>query len=38
MEPIFLDGGHDVFMNDNEIKIEGKNEGENYEEIPNFQS
>jgi hypothetical protein len=34
----FKDEGWNVFMNDNEIKIEGENEGERYEEIPNFQS
>jgi hypothetical protein len=38
MEPFFLDEGCDVFMNDNEIKIKEKNEGERYEEIPIFRS
>jgi hypothetical protein len=38
MEPNFLDGGCDVFMNENEIRLEEKIEGERSKKYPIFQS
>ncbi len=36
MKPNFLGEGHDVFMNEIEIRIEGKFEGERSKEISSF--
>jgi hypothetical protein len=33
MEPIFLNKGYDLFMNESEIKMERRTKGERYEEI-----
>ncbi len=33
MEPIFLNKGCDLFMNENEMKMERRTKGERYEEI-----
>ncbi len=33
MEPNFLNKGCDLFMNENEIKLERRTKGERYEEI-----
>jgi hypothetical protein len=38
MEPDFLDGECDVFMNENEIRPKAIIEGERSKEIPSFQS
>ncbi len=38
MEPNFLDGGCDVFMNENEIRLEEKIEVERSKKYPIFQS
>jgi hypothetical protein len=36
METNFLDEGYDVFMNESEIRLEEKIEGERFEEIPSL--
>jgi hypothetical protein len=38
MEPIFLNEGCDVFMNENEIRLKEIIEGERFKEIPSSQS
>jgi hypothetical protein len=38
MEPNFLDGGCNVLMNENEIRLEEKIEGERSKKYPSFQS
>jgi hypothetical protein len=38
MEPIFLDEGCNVFMNESEVRLEEINEGERSREIPSSQS
>ncbi len=38
MEPNFLDGGCDVLMNENEIRLEETIEGERSKKYPSFQS
>ncbi len=38
MEPNFLDGGCDVFMNESEIRLEEKIESERSKKYPSFQS
>jgi hypothetical protein len=38
MEPNFLDGGCDVFINESEIRPKERIEGERSKKIPSFQS
>jgi hypothetical protein len=38
MESNFLDEGCDEFMNENEIKTQGKTKGEGFEEVLSFKS
>ncbi len=38
MKPNFLDGGCDVFMNESEIRLEERIEGERSKKNPSFQS
>ncbi len=38
MKPNFLDGGCDVFINENEIRLKERIEGERFKKIPRFQS
>jgi hypothetical protein len=37
MEPTFLDEGCDVLMNENEIRLKEKIDGQRSKEIPSFQ-